>query len=147
MIRGFYFILFFLPLSNHLIAQKFEANIELGFNASQIDGDQFAGYSKVGLHGGLSIQYVFNDEWRLSTGLFYDALGSQKKIQIGSSAPEEQQKTQLTYISVPLLITYRLPSSSESGLSIGGGLQVGYLIDSKRPDFVGDPVLQYFSGG
>jgi|GEM_PF-2146460 len=145
MIRGFFVILFFLTFIGDNHAQNFEANFELAFNASQIDGDQFAGYSKVGLHGGLAIEYVFNDEWRIGSGIFYDALGSQKKIQIGNTAPEEQQKTQLTYVSVPLMMIYRLPSSSDSGISLRGGVQVGYLINSKRPDFIGDAVLEYFN--
>ena len=31
----------------------FRAGVTAGFNASQLDGDNFGGYSKVGLHAGL----------------------------------------------------------------------------------------------
>jgi len=144
MLRMLTILFFGLVFFSHIYSQGFEANLELGFNASQIDGDQFAGYSKVGLHSGLAIEYVFNDDWRLGSGIFYDALGSQKEIQVGSSAPEEQQKTQLSYISVPIMMIYGVPSSSERGFSLRGGLQMSYLFDSKRPDFIDDAVLQYF---
>lgn len=145
MIRAISTILI-LVLSAHLVnAQKFGAAIEVGFNAAQIDGDLFAGYNKVGLHAGVGVSYALDDVWNINSGIFYDALGSQKELQIGSASPEEQEKIQLSYISVPLTLSYNLSVGSSNSLSLYGGTQVGYLFQRKIQDRIDDEILDYFS--
>lgn len=142
MTRTLFLVLLFLSALNICSAQKFAAHIDVGFNVSQIDGDLFAGYNKIGLHGGVGVSYDINNEWSIETGLFYDGLGSQKELQLGNTAPEEQQKIKLTYVSVPLSAQYRLSSIP---LSLGTGLQVSYLIESKIQDRTDDAILEFFN--
>lgn len=145
MIRVISTLLFYFILVAATNAQNFDANIEIGFNTSQIDGDLFAGYNKIGIHGGLGVQYIFSNEWKLGSGIFYNALGSQKEIQIGNTAPEEQQKIKLSYVSVPIMMIYSLSSGEERGWHFSGGLQGSYLINSSIQDRVNDAILEFFN--
>ena len=124
------------------VAQKFDAHIEVGLNASQIDGDLFSGYNKLGIHGGFGIAYSLNDSWSLEGGLFFDALGSQKELELGSTSPEEQQKIKLTYVSLPLAANYKLSSIP---LSFAVGMQVSYLIRSQIQNRTDDVILDFFN--
>ena len=145
MIRSWSIFFFYFLFVGNTFAQKFDANIEFGFNTAQIDGDLFAGYNKLGLHGGLAVEYALTNEWRIGSGLFYNALGSQKEIQIGSTTPEEQQKIQLTYVTVPLMVSYDLANNNDRGWRFAGGLQASYLINSKIQDRLDDAILEYFN--
>ncbi len=142
MIRSILFVLFSVIVQNLSFGQKFDAHIALGLNASQIDGDLFSGYSKLGIHGGLGIAYPLDDTWSIESGLHYDALGSQKNLQIGNSSPEEQQKIQLTYLSFPLTAQYTMASIP---LTISTGIQISQLIDSRIQDGADDTILDFFS--
>jgi len=124
------------------LAQNFEVHLTGGFNASQIDGDLFAGYNKLGIHGGIGVAYILDDSWSVETGMFYDALGSQKELQIGSTAPEEQQKIKLAYVSIPISGRYEIESVP---LSFGLGLQFSYLIHSSIQDRTDDAILEFFN--
>lgn len=135
-----FLIIFF--TSSIINAQNFDAHIELGFNASQVDGDLYSGYNKLGIHGGLGIAYRMDDSWSVESGIFYDALGSQKELQIGSSAPEEQQKIKLNYISLPLYAKYR---PNNLALDFAMGVQFSYLMESKIQDRTDDALLQFFN--
>ena len=142
MTRTIFLVLIFLVLQTICSAQKFAAHIDIGFNVSQIDGDLFAGYNKIGIHGGIGVNYALDDQWSMESGLFYDGLGSQKELQLGNTAPEEQQKIKLTYLSVPIGARYEISSIP---LSFGAGLQIGYLMDSKIQDRTDDAILDFFN--
>lgn len=131
-----------MPLILH--GQGFEAGITIGINTSQIDGDDFGGYNKIGLHGGLEVGYRLQNNWSLKTGFFYTQLGSQRELQIGSSNPLEQGKISTDYIQIPIIIEYDLNSWVES-LSLLGGVKVGYLLSSKIQDLSNDPILEFFN--
>jgi len=124
------------------LAQNFEAHLSIGLNASQIDGDLFSGYNKLGIHTGIGIAYDLKTPWSLNTGIFYDVLGSQKELQLGNSAPEEQQKITLRYISVPLSLGYSLLNVP---LTFSGGFKYSYLINSQIRDRTDEPILSFFN--
>lgn len=142
-----YIILLSLFFTSYSFSQKFDAQIAIGFNASQIDGDLYSGYSKLGIHAGLQLEYDLNTTWKIGTGLFYNELGSQKKLQIGSSNPEEQQKIQLAYIFFPLELILSPQSSNEvlSKFRFTGGLHSGYLIKSQIRNQSDEPILEFFN--
>ena len=142
MTRTIFLVLLFICGAQFCPAQNFAAFVDLGFNASQIDGDLFSGYNKLGIHGGLGVSYKLNEQWSIKSGIFYDALGSQKELQVGNTAPEEQQKIKLTYISVPITANYKITSIP---LSLGAGLQVGTLLNSKIQDRADDAILEFFN--
>jgi hypothetical protein len=103
-------ILFFTLVQSYLlIAQApeertFSATIIAGFNASQIDGDESAGYNKLGLNVGARAGIILGKRWESSFEILYSQQGAWRKVILGSA---ERFKCQLNYISVPLLIHFK----------------------------------------
>ncbi len=82
------------------IAQKgFKAQVLAGLNASQIQGDQLAGYDKLGLNLGAEISYALNERFDMGMQFLYSQKGSQSEITLG----QDQFKTSLEYIEIPIL--------------------------------------------
>lgn len=112
-----------------IIAQEdngrlFQAGIVAGFNASQLDGDLFRGYSKLGAHGGLKVKYQLPSKPKigLSTEMLFSMEGSSQDINFSSST-NNQVKIKLNYIEIPVLVSYR-----EWKIDFYGGLSYGRLI-------------------
>ena len=142
MFRILLFFIFHLVILTNGKTQNFDASLGLGLNASQIDGDLFAGYSKLGINGGIEVGYTLNESWRLLSGLSFQSIGSQKELQLGSSTPEEQQKIQLTYLSIPMMGAFLFKDSGFSG--IGGG-SVGTRRYRTFPDRTDEAILDFFN--
>lgn len=104
----------------------FKAGIVGGFNASQLDGDQFRGYSKLGAHTGLKIIYQLPSKPKigLSTEMLFSMKGSSSDLNF-SSSNNNQVKIKLNYIEIPLLVSYR-----EWKMDFHTGLSYGRLISS-----------------
>jgi len=100
---------------------KFEGGLFLGMSASQIDGDAYGGYNKIGLTGGPYVN-VFMKEWlAVQTGINYITKGAH------SSVKQYYMNTQLDYFEVPALanIYFR-----QSNISFTAGLTFDYLFRS-----------------
>lgn len=82
----------------------FSAGGILGFTASQIDGDDLAGYNKLGLTVGIRTSYPFRkkSEWTLE--LLYSQRGSRSSLSLGSTG--RTQQLHLQYIEIPVLYSY-----------------------------------------
>lgn len=84
-------------------AQNFNAGIKGGFSASQINGDQVAGYNKLGIGIGGYISYPININHEFRMEMYYIGKGSSKR-----EYPEFYDftsfKIHLDYIEVPLLV-------------------------------------------
>ncbi|MBT8221086.1 MAG: PorT family protein [Bacteroidia bacterium] len=146
MIRFLLLAILFLTI-NHISAQGFNAGITLGMNASQIHGDLFSGYNKPGIHAGLLIEYPIQDKTWIGGELIYSELGSQRKLLLGSSIPEEQSKIQLNYISLPVYVRIQ-PNSRLSWLSAINfmlGIENSYLINAKIQDRDDEEIIEYFN--
>lgn len=100
------FLLFFLLLCSAfpLTAQRFGAAAVVGVNAAQIQGDELAGYNKLGIHAGLRGMINLTDRTRVSTGILYSEAGSQSRVFAGNL--EAIRKISLQSIEVPLLFSY-----------------------------------------
>ena len=121
-------IIFIALFSVGVEAQEFDARLLLGANFSQIDGDQFAGYNKLGLNAGVGIGRSYNNEWDFGFELRYSMKGSKKVID-----PEVFTPT-LTinyhYIEVPLLAYYK----GFDNLVLFGGPSLGVNVYNQRND-------------
>ena len=82
--RSLIIILIVLPAV--LSAQRFNGGVLIGLSASQVDGDTYAGFDKVGLQGGVFVNTKFNNAWGAQMELKYNAKGARKKT--NESSPE-----------------------------------------------------------
>jgi len=93
-----------------MFAQSFTGGLRLGFDISQVDGDQRAGYSAIFPTGCLYAKTSFGAEHRasLSLGVSYIRKGSKevKKTKTGDIA--SIYAIRLQYIELPLTFAWRL---------------------------------------
>ena len=66
--------------SQGIFAQDFGAELLLGANFSQVDGDQLGGYNKLGANIGIQINRDIKEDWDLAFELRYSMKGA-KKVQ------------------------------------------------------------------
>lgn len=112
---------------NVTMAQRFDAGLIAGFNASQVEGDEFKGYHKAGILGGIFVQTDIAPAIVAGMEIKYSQKGSRKKFD--PKQPEiEKYVMRLGYIDVPLFMGFRANDRS----MIIGGIAPGFLIHSKE---------------
>ncbi len=115
-------ILLFLGLFFSASAQAFRSQLVLGINASQIDGDELAGYNKPGLLAGALVGYPVSDLVTLQSGLIYSEKGSR----YGENDPFPLI-WRLNYLEIPVQVRIQ----TFENIYFSGGLSVNYLITAK----------------
>ena len=130
-------ICFLLPLS--ISAQTFTGGLLAGISSCQVDGDQNAGYEKVGFWGGAFVRNKFSEYSGIQLGVHYIGKGSKR-----NANPEAGDYTSfrnhLDYIEIPVLYNFYL----KKRFIFEGGLGFGYLFRSKLDDESGTiPEEQY----
>lgn len=118
---GFIFLLFTLNLS----AQTFNGGLSLGLNASQIDGDAYWGYHRIGLFGGAFVNTFFSEEVGLQMELHFVGKGASKWNEIGDPA---YYRVKLHYVELPVVALYDVIDK----LRLSGGLSYGLLINAEE---------------
>jgi hypothetical protein len=134
---GLILSLFLCPLSG--IAQRYSTNPELniftggligGMNISQIDGDSYKGYDKVGINAGGIVFLPFGTDMGLplpgTLALSMEILLSQRGSNggINPSYGVYKQEINMLYGDVPLMLNwYRGPRKS----IVGAGFSIGFL--------------------
>lgn len=83
---------------------QFKGGFYAGINGSQVDGDNFVGYYKLGLNIGATAIYPISKSFEAAMEILYSQKGSQSKMMEGYP---QQLFFKLDYIEVPLLINYR----------------------------------------
>lgn len=109
-------------------AQLFKATLMAGANFTQIDGDNDAGYHKVGLHGGLGAMIPLSENLDIGFEILYHELGSKTR----NTAPA-YFKSSFKYAEVPIIVNY---VDVNKGL-IGGGIAYGRAVATDYFDAVG----------
>lgn len=132
--------------------QRFKAGIIAGMTASQIDGDESAGYHKVGLQAGLKGIAILKPKQQASVEILYSQRGCRSEPQ---TDPQYVFNTTLNYIEVPLQWHYSdwLAEGADDAddfyrVQFNIGASWGYLLsyDNKYPDNVGiTPALPYLN--
>ena len=128
----FLFLLISLISTHYIYAQKFGGGLTVGFNASQIDGDDMAGYHKLGWHGGLNTSYNLNDPWQLNIDFLFSQRGSQSQLIPDDGV--ELRKITLNYIELPVYISYQDWKIEGKYYKVQGfaGLSAGRLFSVKN---------------
>lgn len=104
----------------------------LGFAgvASQVDGDMYGGYRKLGLSAGPSVLVQFHKNWVLQTGVWYTQKGSRDGRITGSDLGTaiEKYKLNLHYVDVPVMVHYVFKET----YLLGAGLAYSAYFSSKE---------------
>jgi len=111
--------------SSYLYSQYFDGGIFVGFTASQIDGDNYAGYHQPGLTGGLYTSRQFKMNIRGIMELKYAAKGARET---GNNDEPMLYEQKLRYIEVPVKINYQI---TKYNLDIELGINSSYLFNEK----------------
>jgi opacity protein-like surface antigen len=109
-------------------AQNFNAALLVGANFSQIDGDQFAGYNKLGANLGIEISRAVKEDWEASFEIKFSMKGSKKVIDPESLEPT--LKISYHYAEVPLLVKY----VGFKDIDLLGGVSLGVNVFNERDD-------------
>lgn len=123
-------ISFLLILFSPLHAQRFSGGIVLGYNASQVDGDTWAGYNKFGLVGGFYTSTSFSGKLSGELQICYSQKGAAKRTNINSPTI---YRSALNYIEMPVLLKY----TATPKISFSFGPTFDYLFSFKEEDEYG----------
>ena len=105
------------------IAQRFDAGILAGFNASQVNGDTYKGYYKPGILGGFYVRTDVAPAVFAGMELKYSQKGARNKINPKDPDPQKYIM-RLGYMDIPVFAGFR----TSDKVSVIGGLSAGYLI-------------------
>lgn len=126
-------------------AQTFGAAIQAGIVASQIDGDQYAGYNKPGPFIGINGIARLKEKFYLETGIAYVFRGSQSQFIPDNSYP--QFKINLQYIDIPVTFHYKdwlEPEGNFYRMDFYAGAYFGRLLHASAEYSGYDDVLDLF---
>lgn len=131
-------LLFCFGATNDSLAQeqRFKAGVILGFNGSQINGDNFAGFNKFGVTGGIRGVVIINDRIEISTEMLYSQRGSRPELVKGSNTLFPF-KINVDFIEVPVLFNIQDWLSADEEyykLHFHAGLSYGRLISTNIED-------------
>lgn len=112
-------------------AQEFNAGAVAGATFSQVEGDTYAGFNKIGMVGGLYVNRWFSDIWAGQFEIVYKQKGSRHSPN-ESKGDYTLYKLNLNYIEVPLLAKLRV-----NDLMFEAGGSLGVLIHSSEEDQYG----------
>jgi hypothetical protein len=134
-----FFATFSLQAQQAARQQRFKLAVVAGVNFCQVDGDDAAGYHKVGLLGGVSTSIVLHKRWQLSVDLLFSQKGSHQGF-----VPEITNSPftyTFNYIDVPILINFfdwsALTKKNEEYMKIKAfvGFSYGQLFGGSHNDY------------
>jgi len=110
--------------------KPFTAALLPAVNFTQIDGDDYYGYHKVGLNAGAQVYVHFNERFGVSMELSYTQKGSRGQTIVESpyiGTYVAKYFMNLNYVEVPVLLHYIYRN-----LDWEGGVSYAYLVRSKE---------------
>jgi hypothetical protein len=113
-------------------SQTFFAGMTLGANISQVDGDTYSGYHKMGLNAGAVTYARFSDHVGAGLEFLFVQKGSSNKNYTESAATGmgylDEYKLKMNYVELPLTLRY----FDNSRMNYGVGISYAYLISYKE---------------
>ncbi|SMO60599.1 Outer membrane protein beta-barrel domain-containing protein [Saccharicrinis carchari] len=109
-------------------AQEFKAGAIAGAAFSQVEGDTYTGFNRIGLAGGLYVSRSFSELWEGQLEIVYKQKGS-RHTPNESKGDYSLYKLNLNYIEVPLLVKLKV-----NEISFEAGAAFGTLIHSSEED-------------
>ena len=126
-VRFGFLVVLILLMGNSVFAQRFQGGPLLGFNASQVDGDTYAGYDKFGVMGGAFVYTPLSELVDIQMEIKYMGKGARKRT---SGEDLTQYRSNLNYIEIPILLRF----NTKSKIGVEGGLGFGYLFSYSEED-------------
>jgi Outer membrane protein beta-barrel domain len=116
--------------------RRFSAAAELGFTASQLDGDLSAGYNKLGSMAGLRGIINLKKKTQASIGFVFAQRGAQDEI---SETDPDVYSITLNYVEMPILFHYadwEVKDGDETYYRayVSGGFSYGRLLGTRLKD-------------
>ena len=105
-------------------AQSFSGGALVGFNATQVSGDNLGGYDKAGISGGFFVGKKLNEKSELEMRITYSEKGS-RDVPNFEKGKYTAYYMRLKYIEVPVIYKYKYKI-----VWLMAGLSGGYLISS-----------------
>ena len=142
------FLLFVLlaALAPTATAQTFRGYVLAGGTASQIDGDNLAGYNKIGLLAGAGVWYDLSDKWRSSLSIAFAQNGSTDSAREAQAAVSGFSDIRLNYVVVPVSFHYMDWLSDDAlyyRLEFVGGLEYRRLISGELVAPTGEDITEF----
>ncbi len=124
--------------------RRFNAGIVAGLTAAQLNGDQSAGYNKVGLTGGIKGIIYLTDKWNLNTEILFAQRGSRYPTGINNPSPGVLFNITTNYVDIPVYVSlgdWLSEDETYYRINLDAGFAYGRLISSKVIDtpFDNDP--------
>jgi hypothetical protein len=114
--------------------RTFYGGLVLGANFTQVDGDNFAGYNKMGINAGAIVYAKLIDKLALSMELSYAQKGS--KARRNAINPGNNYRIYINYAEVPILLNY----FDKGKGNFGAGFSYARLFSSKEiVNFINTP--------
>ena len=112
-------------------AQRFSASVLVGSNFAQIDGDDLAGFNKLGLSAGILTEYEIKSNRILTVELLYNQTGSKSALSFGRAPGVEY--IALSYVDIPVLFRINDWEIDDTyhKVFIEAGLSLGRLINAE----------------
>lgn len=123
-------------------AQGFKAMGIVGLNASQIDGDNLYGFNKLGLTVGGRLSYTNVKTVDYAMEMLY----SQRGASLNLFKNNEDEKINLNYLEIPLVVSLRDWYQEKDGyykVRVEGGLSFGYLFGAESSLFDTEKLKNY----
>lgn len=124
--KSFLIISLFFVFSIAVKAQFVKGGIISGFNLTQVDGDEYAGYKKFGLHLGGTAIIPLKHNFSLGLELLYNEKGSYERS--FGSYDSLEYTLRLNYAEVPIIIRY----IDKDMAGLGLGFSYGRLVNAKE---------------
>jgi len=127
--------------AGELSAQRFLGGISAGINLTQVDGDDYYGFHKVGLNIGPMVIIPFgkNKKWSVSMELLY----SQKGSHHSGNTDTTTYTLKLDYVEIPVLVHFTDKRLISGGVGFSYGQRVNYK-ETKNTFY--DSLYTYKSG-
>lgn len=131
-------------VSLSLSAQTFKGFLEVGPNLNQIQGDDLAGWHRIGGYAGVGVYSDLSDRWRASISIAYSQYGSSASSRETILATSIYDKVALDYVAVPIKLFYMDWLSEDETfyhLEFFGGVEYLQLISERAEGFDGSDLI------
>jgi hypothetical protein len=124
----------------------FSLKPSLGINGCQIHGDNYSGYDKFGLFGGIAVNARLNERSSLEMGFYFSQKGSRHNPD-PKKGDYSYYRVNLNYIDLPLSFRFRVTDDYFITLGPSVAYLVSYTEETERGDWTGVYPFSKFETG